>query len=88
MCGRRKIDRDYPEIALHYGDMDFRLVEKIANQLPAGIVVQLHNNGESLLYPRFREAANSFKNQIKSRAVSSCSFTITTPESPRATLKG
>ena len=40
MCGRRKIDREYPEIALKYGDMDFELVKKIAKQLPAGIVVQ------------------------------------------------
>ena len=45
MCGRRKIDREYPEIAMDYGDMDFSLVKKIAKQLPEGIVVQFHNNG-------------------------------------------
>jgi hypothetical protein len=28
-------------------------------------VVQLHNNGEPLLYPRFREAASLFPTQIK-----------------------
>jgi len=65
MCGRRKIDREYPEIAMKYGDMEFKLVEKIARQLPAGIVVQLHNNGESLLYPRFGEAAKLFHKQIR-----------------------
>ena len=65
MCGRRKIDRDYPEIAMNYGDMEFSLVEKIARQLPPGIVVQLHNNGESLLYPRFGEATSLFNKQIK-----------------------
>lgn len=65
MCGRRKIDREYPEIAMNYGDMDFRLVEKMAKQLPEGIVVQLHNNGESLLYPRFGEAAKLFQKQIR-----------------------
>jgi len=65
MCGRRKIDREYPEIALKYGDMDFELVKKIAKQLPAGIVIQLHNNGESLLYPRFGEAAKLFHRQIR-----------------------
>ena len=27
-------------------------------------MVQLHNNGEALLYPRFGEAAKLFKNQI------------------------
>jgi len=65
MCGRRKIDREYPEIAMNYGDMDFELVKKIADQLPAAIVVQFHNNGEPLLYPRFGEAVKLFKDQIK-----------------------
>jgi MoaA/NifB/PqqE/SkfB family radical SAM enzyme len=65
MCGRRKIDRYYPEIALHYGDMDFELLRSIAKQMPKNIVVQFHNNGEGLLYPRFGEAVNLFKNQIK-----------------------
>jgi len=65
MCGRRKIDREYPEIALKYGDMDFNLVKKIAKQLPSGIVVQLHNNGEGLLYPRFGEAVKLFHRQIR-----------------------
>ena len=65
MCGRRKIDREYPEIAMNYGDMDFELVKKIAEQLPEGIVVQFHNNGEPLLYPKFGEAIRLFRNQIK-----------------------
>lgn len=65
MCGRRKIDREYPEIAMKYGDMDFDLVKKIAKQLPEGIVVQLHNNGESLLYSKFGEACKLFLRQIR-----------------------
>jgi len=65
MCGRRKIDREYPEIAMNYGDMDFELVKKIAKQIPEGIVLQFHNNGESLLYPLFGEAVRLFKGQIK-----------------------
>jgi len=65
MCGRRKIDREYPEMALNYGDMDFNLVKKISKQLPSQIVVQLHNNGEPLLYPRFGEAAKLFRRQIR-----------------------
>ncbi len=65
MCGRRKIDRQYPEIAMNYGDMDFELVKRISEQLPEGIVVQFHNNGEPLLYPKFGEAVRLFKNQIK-----------------------
>ena len=58
MCGRRKVEKDYPELVLNYGDMDFELVARIADQLPPDIVVQLHNNGEGLLYPRFGEAAS------------------------------
>lgn len=65
MCGRRKVDREYPELTLKYGDMDFSLLESIAQQLPEGIVVQLHNNGEPLLYPRFKEAAGLFSRQIR-----------------------
>lgn len=65
MCGRRKIDKDYPKIAMKYGDMDFHLVQKIAGQLPHGIVVQLHNNGESLLYQEFGRAVSFFSKQIR-----------------------
>ncbi|MFA6355661.1 MAG: radical SAM/SPASM domain-containing protein [Candidatus Omnitrophota bacterium] len=65
MCGRRKVDKDYPELALKYGDMDFELVKKIAAQLPDNIVVQFHKDGEALLYPRFGEAVKLFPKQIK-----------------------
>ena len=64
MCGRRKIERNYPEIAMKYADMDFDLVEKIASELPPNIIVQLHNNGESLLYRRFADAVKLFNKQI------------------------
>ncbi len=64
MCGRRKVEKDYPELVLNYGDMDFELVKNVAGQLPPDIVVQLHNNGEGLLYPRFGEAAGLFNNQF------------------------
>jgi len=64
MCGRRKVERENQELALEYGDMDFELVKKIADQLPPNIVVQLHNNGESLLYPKFGEAVSLFHRQI------------------------
>jgi radical SAM protein with 4Fe4S-binding SPASM domain len=65
MCGRRKIDREYTQIAMKYGDMDFELVKSIARQLPEGIIVQLHDNGEPLLYPQFKEAVGLFKRQIR-----------------------
>lgn len=65
MCGRRKIDREYPEIAMKYGDMDFDLVKSIAIQLPEMVVVQFHDNGEPLVYPKFGEAIKLFGKQIK-----------------------
>lgn len=65
MCGRRKIDRDYPEIAMNYGDMDFKLVESLSKQLPEDIIIQFHNNGEPLLYPRFGDAISLFPNNIR-----------------------
>lgn len=64
VCGRRKIERDYPQLA-NWGDMDFELVKSIAEQLPDKIVVQFHDNGESLLYPRFGEAVALFTRQIR-----------------------
>ncbi len=64
MCGRRRVERDYPELTIRYGDMKFDLVERIAEQLPPNVVVQLHNNGESLLYPRFGDAVRLFGAQI------------------------
>ncbi|MFH0875118.1 MAG: radical SAM/SPASM domain-containing protein [archaeon] len=64
MCGRRKVEKEYPELTLKYGDMDFNLVQNIAKQLPPNIVVQLHNNGEALLYPRFGDAVKLFNRQI------------------------
>ncbi|OGW17018.1 MAG: hypothetical protein A3G93_13605 [Nitrospinae bacterium RIFCSPLOWO2_12_FULL_45_22] len=66
MCGRRKVERDLPHLTLNYGDMEFCLLERIAQQLPPNIVVQLHNNGEPLLYPRLSEAIALFKDQITS----------------------
>lgn len=65
MCGRRKVERDYPELAIKYSDMDFDLVRSIAKQLPDDIVVQFHDNGEPLLYPKFGEAVKLFERQIK-----------------------
>jgi radical SAM protein with 4Fe4S-binding SPASM domain len=64
MCGRRKIERDFPGLA-KWGDMDFDLVEEIARQVPSHVVVQFHNNGEPLMYPRFGEAVELFENQYR-----------------------
>lgn len=64
MCGRRKIEKEYPTL-MEWGDMLFELVEKIAQEVPDGIIIQFFNNGEGLLYPRFKDAVSLFKNQIK-----------------------
>jgi MoaA/NifB/PqqE/SkfB family radical SAM enzyme len=65
MCGRRKVDREYPALALDYGDMDFNLLKDIAAQIPPNIVVQFHRDGEALLYPYFGEAVRLFPNNIR-----------------------
>jgi radical SAM protein with 4Fe4S-binding SPASM domain len=65
MCGRRKVDRDYPELALDYGDLDFDLLRDLSRQIPPGIVVQFHRDGEALMYPRFGEAVSLFPDNIR-----------------------
>jgi len=65
MCGRRKVDREFPALALDYGDMEFSLLEKIALQVPKGIVVQFHRDGEALMYPRFGDAVRLFSGHIR-----------------------
>ena len=59
MCGRRQLPNFEGE------DMDISLVHNIASQLPPDIIVQLHDNGEPLLYPLLGEAFDAFKFQIK-----------------------
>lgn len=65
MCGRRKIDRDYPALASEYGDIDFDLLKVIEPQIPAGVIIQFHNNGEPLLYPRLGDALRLFQGKIR-----------------------
>ena len=60
MCGRRKEEEQYPDIANSRGDMPFEMLERIEGQIPPGVFVQLHNNGEPLLYPRFADALKLF----------------------------
>lgn len=55
-CGRRKTERENPDIIKTYGDMDIKMVKEIAKQLPKNIFVHLHNNGEALLYPELLKA--------------------------------
>jgi len=64
MCGRRKLEKEYPEL-VNWGDIDFGLLKKISKQVPKNIIIQFFNNGEGLLYPRFGEAVRLFDKQIK-----------------------
>jgi radical SAM protein with 4Fe4S-binding SPASM domain len=64
MCGRRKIEREYPKLC-NWGDMPHELIKEIADQVPKGIVVQFHNNGEPLLSPDLGYALNLFSSNIR-----------------------
>lgn len=57
-----------PEInkKLKYGDMDYDLLIHIRWQLPKGISIQFHRDGEPLVYPRLREALVYFHEFITS----------------------
>ena len=59
-CGRRKLERDFPEL-VDWGDMPLEMVQRIAHQIPEGILIQLHNSGEPLLYPHLYTAIKLFK---------------------------
>lgn len=64
ICKQRQLERNNPIIKANMGEMEFNLVKKISEQLPSGIVVQLHLNGEGLLYSQFGKAAGLFNRQI------------------------
>lgn len=50
---------------LEYGDMDYALLEKIAKQIPDGIIVQFHRDGEPLIYPKLKSALQLFNRHIR-----------------------
>lgn len=54
------MEREFPEVAGSWGDMPLEMVKRIADQIPPGVFIQLHNNGEPLLYPHFNEALRAF----------------------------
>jgi len=64
MCGRRKLEKNHPELC-HWGDMQFFTAKLIASQLPSGIIVQFHNNGEPLLYDKLGQILSLFQRQIR-----------------------
>jgi len=54
MCGRRKMEREHPELC-DWGDMPLDMVSDISFQVQDS-VVQFHNNGEPTLYPNLKTA--------------------------------
>jgi len=65
MCGRRKLEAEAPGKMLFDSDMPLSLAERIASQLPPGIVVQFHNNGEPLLYRELPRVLELFSAQVR-----------------------
>jgi len=65
-CGRRKIDKEHPNLKQTYGDIDYELLKTIAKQVPSGVTVQLHNNGEPTLYAKLGDAINLFSHTLTS----------------------
>ena len=63
MCGRRRMERDYPELC-DWGDMPTQNIFKISKQVE-GITVQFHNNGEPLLYPHLGWVLGMFQKNIR-----------------------
>jgi len=64
MCGRRKMEREFPELC-DWGDMPKEMVYEISKQVPKEIVVQFHNNGEPTLFPYLGWALSLFKENIR-----------------------
>ena len=63
MCGRRKQENDWPE-KCDWGDMPFEMVEKLHEQVPVGVFIQWHANGEPLLYPYLYETFRLFDGHL------------------------
>ena len=54
------MEKSHPDLC-NWGDMPIERVEKIAAQIPVGVDVQLHNNGEPLLYPYLNQVLELFE---------------------------
>lgn len=65
MCGRRKVDKEYPEIKMNYGDIDKKLLYKLSNQVPSNIIIQFHKDGDPLLYSNLKYILSLFSKNIR-----------------------
>ena len=63
MCGRRKIDRDHPEIKMNYGHMDVEILKTIRYDLDSNknVIIQMHSNGD----PHVKDALQLFDGFIR-----------------------
>lgn len=64
MCGRRRMEKEHPDLC-KWDDMDLELALNIVQQLPEGIIIQFHDNGEPLLYPYLSEILSWSYKQIR-----------------------
>lgn len=51
---------------LEHGDMAIELLDELACQIPTGVVVQFHRDGEPLVYPELGEALHLFRDHVTS----------------------
>lgn len=62
-CGRQnKLHNPH----LVYGDMDLVLLNSLCDQIPAGVSVSFHRDGEPLVYPFLNTALEMFKDHVTS----------------------
>jgi len=64
MCGRRKMEREHPQLC-DWGDMPLELLKRISLQIEPGTLVHLHLNGEPLMYPYLGTALSLFRHCIR-----------------------
>lgn len=57
MCGHQS-QQVNPNLT--FGDMDFVLLEKISKQVPSGVIISFHRDGDSVDYPRLADALDLF----------------------------
>lgn len=64
MCGRRQLEKDHPNLC-DWGNIPLDMLRLISWQIETGTVVQLHGNGEPLMYPNLGNALFLFRHCIR-----------------------
>lgn len=66
MCGRRKREKKLSFNKIYSDNIDFRLLEKIAEELSGmNILLQFHWDGEPTMYPRLKDALSLFRGNFR-----------------------